>query len=96
MNDKNKTLITLLSGIILYFLTFMSSGYGYKNLEIDDTYFYEFLENIIEEFTRGPDEIIAYAFWWLATFLYFYYLWKKRKQISNSIFNIIKKFYDKV
>lgn len=96
MNDKTKTIIILVMGIVFYYLLFFWSDYNYDQVEIEEAYIYQIFEEFFEIFTRGPDEFFAYCLWWLSSFFYFYYLWKKRKDISKFVFKNIKRFYDKV
>jgi|TARA_B100001971_G_scaffold111806_1_gene102872 hypothetical protein len=98
MTEKNKTLLILVLGVLFYIIIFFKSdGYGeFLRFEIRDTWVWNFFESIIEVFTNGPDQEIAYIFWWILSSVYFYYLWIKRKFITDYIFKILKKFYSKV
>ena len=99
MTEKNKTLLILVLGVFFYIIIFFkpaSDFRGFVVFEIRYTWMWNFFENIVEVFTTGPDEKIAYIFWWILSAVYFYYLWIKRKLITDYIFKIIKKFYSKV
>jgi len=99
MTEKNKTLLILVLGVFFYIIIFFKPDSIFREFlvfEIRDTWMWNFFEGIVEIFTNGPDEELAYIFWWILSAVYFYYLWIKRKLITDYIFKIIKKFYSKV
>ena len=62
MTDKNKRLLIIVFGIIIYILIFLYDyDSGQIRLNITESSFFYTLENLIErEVTRGPDEIFTW------------------------------------